>query len=159
MFKSIKICFIFTFEIVVFQVERTHANFNLGQVDEYYTENNWFIASQGDGYGKILVYSYDIQERLKILLSVAMYSDKLAGFETNDNDLVSHGVQNVWICEVGSKEIHGSFENFKAMVLTSSVRKFEVTLSIYNRQYFQHRLKWHTHMKIALLNACWIMNV
>ena len=53
-------------------------------------------------------------------LSVAMYSNKLANFES-DYDLVALGIQNVWICEVGSKEMHGSFENFTTFILNSSV--------------------------------------
>ena len=49
-----------------------------------------------------------------------MYSHKLANFES-DYDLVALGIQNVWICEVGSKEMHGSFENFTASILNSAV--------------------------------------
>ena len=49
-----------------------------------------------------------------------MYSNKLANFES-DYDLVALGIQNVWICEVGSKEMHGSFENFTTFILNSSV--------------------------------------
>ena len=55
-----------------------------------------------------------------LYLSVAMYSNKLANFES-DYDLVALGIQNVWICEVGSKEMHGSFENFTTFILNSSV--------------------------------------
>ena len=57
---------------------------------------------------------------LLFYLLVAMYSNKLANFES-DYDLVALGIQNVWICEVGSKEMHGSFENFTTFILNSSV--------------------------------------
>ena len=52
-----------------------------------------------------------------------MYSHKMANFES-DYDLVALGIQNVWICEVGSKEVHGSFENFTSFILNSSVMSY-----------------------------------
>ena len=52
---------------------------------------------------------------------VALYTDHQAAFYETLNDLVALGVQNVWICEVGSLEMYGSFENFKTMVLNSKV--------------------------------------
>lgn len=86
---------------LIFSLDRTHANFRRSEMDELYTSGNWVIGSQGNGY-------------------VAMYSNKLANFES-DYDLVALGIQNVWICEVGSKEMHGSFENFTTFILNSSI--------------------------------------
>ena len=36
-------------------------------------------------------------------------------------DLVADGIQNVWICKVGSKNLDGSFEEFKKQLLESKV--------------------------------------
>ena len=36
-------------------------------------------------------------------------------------DLVAPGVQNVWICEVGSKRLNGSFEDFQQSIAASGL--------------------------------------
>ena len=51
---------------------------------------------------------------------VALYSEKK--FELIDEvELKADGIQNVWICEVGSVQTHGTFDNFKETILNSSV--------------------------------------
>ena len=39
----------------------------------------------------------------------------------SDFDLVADGIQNVWICKVGSESTDGSFEEFKNQLLESKV--------------------------------------
>ena len=41
----------------VFSLDRTHANFRRSEMDELYTSGNWVIGSQGNGYGKIGIFS------------------------------------------------------------------------------------------------------
>ena len=41
--------------------------------------------------------------------------------QDTDFDLVADGIQNVWICKVGSKNLDGSFEEFKKQLLESKV--------------------------------------
>ena len=43
-------------------------------------------------------------------------------------DLVAHGQQNVWICEVGSKRLNGSFEAFLQNILDSGKLIFNAAL-------------------------------
>ena len=53
-----------------------------------------------------------------------MYSDKSAEFlDDRMFDLVALGVQNVWICEVGSEAIDGSFEAFQQRLTASKVKR------------------------------------
>ena len=52
-----------------------------------------------------------------------MYSDKPAEFlDDRMFDLVALGVQNVWICEVGSEDTDGSFEAFQQRLTASKVK-------------------------------------
>ena len=39
--------------ILVFSLKITHACFHQNQVDEFYSDGHWFIASQGSAYGKM----------------------------------------------------------------------------------------------------------
>ena len=57
-----------------------------------------------------------------LYFKVAMYSDKTAEFQEDRLfDLVAMGVQNVWICEVGSKATDSSFEAFMDRLISSQV--------------------------------------
>ena len=58
-----------------------------------------------------------------ILIKVGMYSDKAAEFQDDRLfDLVAMGVQNVWICEVGSKATDANFEEFQNRLILSKVK-------------------------------------
>ena len=39
--------------MLVFRLKITHACFHQNQVDEFYSDGHWFIASQGSAYGKM----------------------------------------------------------------------------------------------------------
>ena len=62
---------------------------------------------------------------MKFLFPVGLYSDNHAEFAADENsddyELVAHGIQNVWICEVGSAALNGSFEEFSQTLRTSQV--------------------------------------
>lgn len=96
---------------LAFSVNMTHAHFRKADYDEYEeTEDigegsRWFIGRQGDAY-------------------VALYSWKATYFiEEEDGtvkELVAPGVQNVWICEVGSAALNGSFDTFRETIVGTS---------------------------------------
>ena len=51
-----------------------------------------------------------------------MYSYHNTSFNTgSDNDLVAEGIQNVWICQVGSENTDGSFAQFIDKLTKSKV--------------------------------------
>ena len=50
--------------------------------------------------------------------------------QDSDFDLVADGIQNVWICKVGSKSLDGSFEEFKNQLLESKVRNKLIRYSL-----------------------------
>ena len=39
--------------MLVFRLKITHACFHQNQIDEFYSDGHWFIASQGSAYGKM----------------------------------------------------------------------------------------------------------
>ena len=51
-----------------------------------------------------------------------MYTYHEASFNpASDFDLVANGIQNVWICQMGSEATDGSFDQFKDNLLQSNV--------------------------------------
>ena len=57
---------------------------------------------------------------LSYCFPVGMYSYQLAEFaEGSSYDLAAPGIQNVWICQVGSYDTDGTFDEFKNKLLAS----------------------------------------
>ena len=96
-----------------------------------------------------------------ILFKVGMYSDKAAEFQDDRLfDLVAMGVQNVWICEVGSKATDANFEEFQNRLISSKVKvnKYEA-FSYHLIVIMFPRLKSATLTMTVLSNAWLIINV
>ena len=53
---------------------------------------------------------------------MGLYSAKYAYFAA-PHDLVSPGLENVWIAEVGSASLNGTFDSFKKTLSDSLVRE------------------------------------
>ena len=54
-----------------------------------------------------------------------MYTHHEASFNPDsDFDLVANGIQNVWICQMGSEATDGSFDQFKDNLLQSKVSQW-----------------------------------
>ena len=54
-----------------------------------------------------------------------MYTHHEASFNPDsDFDLVANGIQNVWICQLGSGATDGSFDQFKDNLLQSKVSQW-----------------------------------
>ena len=43
--------------MLVFRLKITHACFHQNQIDEFYSDGHWFIASQGSAYGNLKTFS------------------------------------------------------------------------------------------------------
>ncbi len=75
----------------------THAYFPVHGFDNYDIRDEWAFARKGDGY-------------------LALYAAKGLSFMTKgDNayrEIRSFGEKNVWVCQMGRREIDGSFEQF-----------------------------------------------
>ncbi len=56
-------------------------------------------------------------------LSVGLFTWNPADF-VDDADLVAQGVENVWIAEVGSSSLNGTFDEFKQTLGNSEVILF-----------------------------------
>ena len=72
---------------------------------------------------KSTIHLLSNKKYIYVLLMIRKLGTPFLG--TSDNvlfllrDLVAHGQQNVWICEVGSKRLNGSFEAFLQNILDS----------------------------------------
>lgn len=75
----------------------THAHFPVAELDEVRQEGNWTFGRKGDGY--VAIYS-------------STKPDLKEDFRGELCDLVAENPSNVWLCEMGSKETRGSFEQF-----------------------------------------------
>ena len=66
--------------------------------------------------------------RIFLSFSVGLYSYRPASFNATapayeDFELIAPGAENVWICEVGSAELNGSWVDFYTGLTNSTVRK------------------------------------
>ncbi len=84
----------------------THAWFPKTGYDEVKEENGWIFGRKGDGF--IALYSGN------------GYRWQDSG-EYRDNEVIAEGRKNIWICEMGSKNQNGSFEEFVTAITGSGV--------------------------------------
>lgn len=117
----------------VLQLDMTHAHLNKALFDEVQDEitssGGWIFARQGDAYGsaKKTFFENCLMGWKMSSCSVGLFTNNEAIFVPEDGgverDLVATGVQNVWICEVGSLQNNGTFEEFTASLRDSQVKK------------------------------------
>ncbi|MCD7935439.1 MAG: hypothetical protein LUG98_01110 [Tannerellaceae bacterium] len=87
-------------------MDLTHARFPRKAFEEVIEQNGWIFGRKGNGY--VALYSQQ---------PVEWQSDP----EGNVHDVVAAGRQNIWVCETGSAEEWGTFEQFVQAISSSSV--------------------------------------
>ena len=84
----------------------THAYFPRDKFDEVISKSGWVFGRKGRGY-------------------IALYSQKNAKWQDSgdykDRELISDGVRNIWVCEMGSASVHGSFTEFVEKVSLATI--------------------------------------
>ena len=84
----------------------THAYFPKNEFDEFVEDGHWVIGRKGDAY--VALYSeHDT------------YWSSETGFE--DVELIADGIQNVWICELGSADEYADFDAFVNAITSATV--------------------------------------
>ena len=81
-------------------IQFTHAYFPKDAFDEVTVKGNWIFGRRGSGY-------------------IALYSSNIAELKENKDrmtDLIAPGLQNIWICELGSEQQWKRFSNFVTAV-------------------------------------------
>ena len=108
----------------------THAHFFFPGYDEVRFGDGWIFGRQGESFGKTQDKLTHVHLSNYTSVSVGLYSHNPAQFfDTGDGELrdfLAPGVQNVWICEVGSQSINGSFTSFVNGLDSSTVRKHDM---------------------------------
>jgi hypothetical protein len=92
----------------------THAYFPKDAFDEIVEKGNWIFARKGDGY-------------------LALYTQNAYEWKTERNkelDLIASGRDNIWICELGSKDEWKDFSGF-----ISAITRYEVKCEGLNVRY------------------------
>lgn len=84
----------------------THAYFPTVHFDEHRLRDGWAFARKGDGY---------------LALTASCGIDLVANGGGAKEELRSHGQQNVWICQMGRAAQDGTFEEFQAKVLATTI--------------------------------------
>ncbi len=69
----------------------------------------------------VSILCFFIFSLLLFIFVVGIYSH-LEPEKGPDNDVVASGIENVWICEFGSKSLNSSYENFKQNLMGSNVK-------------------------------------
>lgn len=85
----------------------THAYFPVSEFDEIHLSGSWIFGRKEEGY--VALYSHHIPQLKSDFRGVLC-------------DVFAPGRQNVWICEVGSKEQWGSFANFIEAIRNAFVK-------------------------------------
>jgi len=86
--------------------EYTHAYFPKYAFDEWEKDGNWTLGRKGQSY--LALYSHNPAEWA--------VQEPESGYE-----LISDGMQNVWICELGSQADNGDYETFKDDILQADI--------------------------------------
>lgn len=84
----------------------THAWFPQDRFDEVVEENGWVFGRKNQGY-------------------IALWSREPYRWQMEDKEkreLIAYGRENVWVCEMGREETHGSFQAFIDAVSSANIR-------------------------------------
>lgn len=107
----------------------THAYFPQQAFDEVIEEGSWVFGRKGDGY-------------------VALYSQNPAKWQSDDkgnmNDLMVPGRQNIWICEVGSRQEWGNFNQFVEAISQTSISCKELRVIYHSPAVGEMKFGWDT---------------
>lgn len=86
----------------------THAWFPKDKYDQIIEKNGWIFGRKKNGY-------------------VALWSQKPYKWqdhkgEDKNREIIAHGKQNIWICEMGRKQSSGSFQNFINAISSAPIK-------------------------------------
>ncbi|MBN2001983.1 MAG: hypothetical protein JXA21_01395 [Anaerolineae bacterium] len=93
----------------------THAYFPTMAFDEYALEGHWAFARKGDGY---------------LALFAAQGLELVKRGPGAYRELRSHGLQNVWVCQMGRAALDGDFAAFRNKVLALDVQPGDLKISM-----------------------------
>lgn len=85
----------------------THAYLPAEQFDQVYRQDNWVFARKGEGYLAVWARNGFRPE---------------PGSQPLNDELISDGKENIWLCELGRPATHGSFEQFIEQVSQAEIR-------------------------------------
>lgn len=85
----------------------THAYFPKNKFDEVIEIDGWIIGSKNGGY--VAIYSQN-----------GYHWSQRSGYE--DLEAICASTQNIWICQMGSKEDYGEFKAFAARVVKAEIK-------------------------------------
>lgn len=88
----------------------THAWLPRAAFDEVVERDGWIFARKGAGY---------LALRAK---NGCRWADAEPEGEGEANEVISHGLKNVWLCELGREAVDGSFAQFVARICQARVR-------------------------------------
>lgn len=95
----------------------THAYFPTAQFDEYTLRDGWAFARKRDGY-----------LALKATAGMQLITQGPSAYE----ELRSHGLHNIWLCQMGRAAQNGSFRDFQEQVLALAVIVDELEVKVTN---------------------------
>ena len=85
----------------------THAWFPKDKFDEVIERDGWAFARKGDGY--------------LALFSRNPYRWQTEGGEDIGREIIAEGKTNIWLCELGAREVYGDFTQFIKAICSASL--------------------------------------
>jgi len=86
----------------------THAWLPKDQFDEVLEQDGWVFACKGEGY--------------LALRSMKPYRWQDTPGEDQYREIIADGKKNIWVCELGRKEINGDFKNFMKKICKAEIQ-------------------------------------
>jgi hypothetical protein len=106
----------------------THAWLPRDRFEEIIEEEGWIFARIGNGFLALLSqFPYEWQE--------------LPG-EDQKREIIVQKAKNIWICEMGRKEVNGDFKTFRERILSAEVRFYDSRVSYMSPTQGQIQFAW-----------------
>lgn len=114
-------------------LQYSHAYFPKDHFDQVTDSNGWVFGKKGDGY--VALFSFQ----------PAIWKIDAKGVE---NDLLANGHTNFWICEMGSKDQWGSFENFQKNISSAKVSGSGLEINYISPSVGKMEFGWDSPLKV-----------
>ncbi len=111
----------------------THAYFPKDKFDEVVEQNGWIFGRKGKGY-------------------IALYSQKGYRWQEEgpdrDREIIADGKTNIWLCEMGREQTHGTFRSFQETILRSALTFKRTSVSYHSPLYGKMDFGWRGEFRI-----------
>ncbi len=112
----------------------THAFFPKDKFDDVAETNGWVFGRKGNGY-------------------IALYSQNGYRWQTEgkdkDAEIIADGKRNIWLCEMGREDTHGSFTEFRKSIAAARLDFAGMNVSYHSPSRGDVRFGWRGEFRVG----------